>query len=86
MLSLREQAISLLEQAPEDQMGHIVSFLEGISGAASVDANADERLRRSQQAYKNLQQYRRAGTPNSLDIDWKKERADGLAAKYESLG
>lgn len=81
MSALRERVNTLLEEVTDEQMEQIVVFLERIIRKANEDT--EERRRRSRQAYLDLQQYRR---PSTVDRDWKKEIADAIAEKYESLG
>ena len=80
MTVLRQQALQMLEEVPDEQISYVIAFLRDIRKNQN---STDEKLTKSRQAFQNLQKYRRKG---NKDIDYKNEIADAIEEKYESIG
>ena len=80
MTVLRQQALQMLEEVPDEQISYVIALLRDIRKNQN---SIDEKLTKSRQAFQNLQKYRRKG---NKDIDYKNEIADAIEEKYESIG
>lgn len=80
MTALRAEAINLIEEIPEENMIHVIHVLKNYR--STMEKNTPERLTKSQAAYRNLLKYQKE---SQVDIDYKKELADAIEEKYESI-
>ena len=81
MTALRERMINMVTDVSEDQIPRIILFIENIQRTEKADHT--DSLKKSQLAYQNLQKYRKRCAANP---DYKKEIANAIEEKYESLG
>ena len=80
MTALREKAIGMVKQIPEDQIAYIIAFLEKVESKHNT-SNAPQKSK-AELAYNNLEKYfGRIEEP----IDIKSELAEALTEKYESI-
>ena len=80
MTALKERAVGIIEQIPDEQISYVISMLENF--ADTLKATNETKLSKSQAAYQNLQKYRKKAAE---DTDYKKEIADAIEEKYESI-
>ena len=80
MTAMKQRAIGIIEQMPDEQISYVITFLEDFR--KRPEKTDETRLAKSRAAYQNLQKYRKKG---SSDNDYKKEIADSIERKYESI-
>ena len=79
--ALKQRAINLIEQMPEDQVVLVISFIENAQKMPH-GKKKNEQGNRAQKAFQNLQRLSRRGT---IGDDYKKELEEVLWEKYESI-
>lgn len=80
MSPMRQQAIKIVEQMPEDKIYDLINILkniEGLMAPTSTDEKSDAQI-----AYQELNRYRRKGL---IDRDYKEELYAALKEKYANF-
>lgn len=73
MTKLRQDALSLLEEIPEDKLVFIIQIMEGVAGLYGQKENQREK------AFQTLERLRKSGAVN---LDYKEELASYREEKY----
>ena len=81
MTALKQRAINMIEQMPEEQVVFVIRFIEDARDMLQRKQK-NEPVNRAQKAFQNLQQLSRRGT---ISDDYKKELGEALWEKYESI-
>ena len=76
MTRLRQDAIELLEQIPEDKLIFVVQIMKGIKGLYAENTSIEK-----EKAFERLEQLRK----KVPDIDYDKELAEYREGKYENI-
>ena len=77
MTKLRQDALSLLEEIPEDKLVFVIQILEGVAGLYSQDESQREK------AFQTLERLRK---PSTVNLDYKAELASYREEKYGNAG
>ncbi|EET58105.1 hypothetical protein BRYFOR_09943 [Marvinbryantia formatexigens DSM 14469] len=77
MTKLRQDAITLLNEIPEDKLVFIIQIMEGVAGLYGQD---DERRTK---AFQTLERLRKTDV---VDLDYKEELASYREEKYGNAG
>ena len=81
MTALQEQAINMIKHAPDEEVTYVISILNRY--AFKSGKSKDDSLERSRSAYRKLMSFCRKGSTTG---DYKKDLAEALDEKYESIG
>lgn len=77
MISMRQQAIDMVNKIPDDKMYYLINILENIEGLMAPSDT--EEKSDSQIAYQELEKYRKKGL---TDRNYKEELYAALEEKY----
>lgn len=80
MTMIQEQAIDMIKRMPDDKIYYVIHILEGIEGLFADQKDVTKT--RSQQAYENLQRFRKC---SMTERDYKKDLQEALEDKYARI-
>ena len=81
MTGLKQQAINMIAQMPEEQVVFVIRFIENTQNMSYKKLDKEEN-NRAQKAFQNLQRLTRRGT---IQDDYKEELEGALWEKYENI-
>lgn len=79
MTQLREQAIEMIKEIPEDKIIYVVNILKNVKGLSGQMQKEENAVKRTDSLLENLEKYR-GRLPE--DFDYKKELAEARDEKY----
>lgn len=83
MTELREQAIEMIREIPDDKIIYVVNILKNVKDLSGKNQNSDELVTGSAELLEHLEKYR-GRLPE--DFDYKKELAGARDEKYADFG
>lgn len=85
MTALKQEAIHLVEQMPEEQMPHIIQYMYALKDKTRREKNDFEKEASVTPKMKAFLELEKMLVPISEDLDYKKELAEARDEKYGNI-
>ncbi len=85
MTALKQEAIHLVEQMPEEQMPHIIQYISALKDKTSGEKKSIEEESAITPKMKAFLELEKMLVPISEDLDYEKELAEARDEKYGNL-